>query len=153
MPFMADLNRCRDLAAQNIWVSDGPDAGSKECVAAVKALTALLSVSTSLWRRGKKVKGNNILPGTAIATFPRKSNGEFRFKGHAAIFVSETATGIIAYDQWGPNDNRPGKVFGKRLILFRCADHVSDDAEALFVIELIEEPSNEPALCGPSSSY
>ena len=153
MAFMADLNRCEDLATQNSWVSDGPDAGSKGCVAAVKSLTGLTATPTPLWRRGKKVKGNNILPGTAIATFPIQSNGEFRFKGHAAIFVSETATGIIAYDQWGPNNNRPGKVFGKRLIRFRCGGHVSDDAEALFVIELTEEPSDESALCGPSSFY
>jgi hypothetical protein len=154
MAFMADLNRCKELAAQNIWVSNGPDAGSKECVVAVKALTALINVSTNLWRRGKKVKGNNILPGTAIATFPIKSNGKFRFKGHAAIFVNETAAGIMVYDQWKPSASDPdGKHFGKREIDYLCTRYVSNDAEAFFVIELAEEPSNEPALCSSSSYY
>jgi hypothetical protein len=157
MAFVADLNTCATLAAQNDWVSGGPDAGSKECVVSVKALTALLGVSTSLWRRGKKVKGNNVLPGTAIATFPIKSNSKFRFKGHAAIFVSEAANGIWVYDQWAPKPSNPtefpGKRFGKRFIRYKCRCHVSDDGEAFFVIELNEVPSSEPALCSSSSTY
>jgi hypothetical protein len=154
MAFMADLNRCAELAGQNIWVSDGPDAGSKECVAAVKALTGLTSTGTSLWRRGKKVKGNSILPGTAIATFPLGSLGSFRYKGHAAIFVGYEAGGIKVYDQWGPSPgNQDGKRFGTRIIRYKCGGHVSNDGEALFIIELAEVPSNEPALCGPTSCY
>jgi hypothetical protein len=148
------LSTCATLAAQNDWVSSGSDAGSKECVVSVKALTALSGVSTLLWRRGKKVKGGNILPGTAIATFPIKSNGEFRFKGHGAIFVSEEASGIWVYDQWAPKPSNPeGKRFGKRLIRYKCSGHVSDDGEAFFVIELHEFPSSEPALCSSSSTY
>lgn len=151
MAFMANLNVCAEKAAQNIWVTGSSDPGSQECVVSVKALSGV--PQTSLWRRGKKVKGNNVLPGTAIATFPKSGgNGHgFRFEGHAAIFVRYTATGIEVYDQWKPKPSSSGKTFGKRVIPFKCWGHVSDDAEAFFVIELAEVPSHEPALCGPSS--
>jgi hypothetical protein len=156
MAFMADLDKCAELAAQNIWVNKAPDLNSRECVASVKALTGV--PQTTLWRRGKKVKGNSILPGTAIATFPILSNGKFRFKGHAAIFVKYEAGGIVVYDQWGsgpvlPGQTLPGVPFHKRTIEYRCSGGVSNDGEALFVIELAEEPSNEPALCSSSSYY
>ncbi|MDR2925216.1 MAG: BPSL0067 family protein [Azoarcus sp.] len=149
MPFVANLKECETLAAKNIWVNKAPDVNSKECVAAVKAMTGLLGVGTSRWRRGKKVKSNSISPGTAIATFPIEveDRERFRFKGHAAIFVRHAATGIIVYDQW---DN---KRFSTRLINYRCSGHVSDDGEAFFVIELAEVLSSEPALCSLSSCY
>jgi hypothetical protein len=112
---------------------------------------------TTLWRRGKKVKGNSILPGTAIATFPILSNGKFRFKGHAAIFVRYTAGGIEMYDQWKPSAtnpvNNPGRRFSKRTITYDCSGYVSNDAEAFYVIELAEEPSNEPTMCSSTSFY
>ncbi|MDR2925294.1 MAG: BPSL0067 family protein [Azoarcus sp.] len=147
MAFRASLNKCATFTAQNTWVNKAPDQNSKECVAAVKALAD--APQTSVWRRGKKVKGNSIVPGTAIATFPIELGNRkfFRFEGHAAIFVQYTAIGIIVYDQWD------SKHFGKRLITYRCGGHVSDDGEAFFVIELVEVPSSEPALCSPSSCY
>jgi len=149
MAFMADLNKCKDLAAKNDWVSSGADAGSKGCVAAVKALTDLMKVPTALWRRGKKVKGNNILPGTAIATFPIKQGDEdgFRYKGHAAIFVAYTARGFEAYHQW------ISTPFHKSELKYKCSGYVSNDAEAFYVIELQEVSSDDPALCGSTSSY
>jgi len=149
MAFMADLSRCKDLAAQNDWVSDGPDAGSKGCVAAVKALTGLIMTPTALWRRGMKVKDNNILPGTAIATFPiMLGNGNsFRFKGHAAIFVGYTAGGFEVYHQWD------GVPFHRKELRYKCSGYVSNDADAFYVIELQEVSSNEPALCSSGSFY
>ncbi|MDR1423032.1 MAG: BPSL0067 family protein [Azoarcus sp.] len=152
MGFIANLNRCEELAARNDWISSGPDAGSRECVAAVKALAfGSRVVPTSLWRRGKKVMGNNVLPGTAIATFPvMLGEGEkFRFKGHSAIFVGYFAGGIEVYDQY-PD---PPKSFGKRPLYNRCGHYVGNDAGAFYVIELNEDASGEPALCGPSSRY
>ena len=50
----------------------------------------------SLWKKGARVKGDtSIKPGTAIATF--NSNG--KFKGHTAIYISQTAAAINVYDQ------------------------------------------------------
>ena len=152
MPFMANLATCETKVGT--WVSSGSDPGSKECVPAVKALAG--TPATSAWRRGKKVKGNNILPGTAIATFPIKKNGKFHFKGHAAIFVRYIAGGFEVYDQWAPEPNEPPKYwhpFQKRSIDYRCWGYVSNDAEAFYVIELTEHPSDDPALCRPRSSF
>lgn len=73
----------------------------------------------------------------------------FRFKGQSAIFVRYFAGGIEVYDQF-PD---PPKPFGKRPIYNRCGYYVGNDAAAFYVIELHEEPSGEPALCGPSSRY
>jgi hypothetical protein len=150
MAFMADLKKCEELAAKNDWVSSGPDAGSKECVAAVKALAFGGNVvPTSLWRRGKKVVGNSILPGTAIATFPMMlgKGKRFRFKGHSAIFVRYLAgDDIEVYDQYPV----PSKRFGKRILNNDCSRSVSNNAAAFYVIELYEDPSSQPALCGPS---
>lgn len=143
MAFTTTISTCEEKAALNDWVSGQADAGSRECVAAVKKLTG--APQTSLWRRGIKVKGNNIVPGTAIATFPiMLGNGDrFRFKGHSAIFVEYTAKGIWVYDQY-PS---PAKPFGKRKLEYLCSSNISNDAEAFFVIELEEVPSGEPALC------
>ena len=136
---MADFSKCEELAKKNEWVSSGTDSGSRECAVAVKALTG--APATSLWRRGKKVKGNNsILQGTAIATFPDKgSDGKFHYKGHAAIFVKHTSDGIEVYDQWGggavlPGQTLPGTPFHKRTIRYG-GRRVSNDAEEFYVIE------------------
>ncbi|ORF07278.1 hypothetical protein BGI03_04765 [Snodgrassella alvi] len=64
-----------------------------ECVAMVKYFAK--APHTSIWKKGARVKGyTSIKPGTAIATF--NSNG--KFKGHAAIYISQTATAINVYD-------------------------------------------------------
>ncbi|MDR0634975.1 MAG: BPSL0067 family protein [Azoarcus sp.] len=147
MPFIVDLKKCEELAAKNDWVSSGPDAGSRECVAAVKALAfGGKAVPTSLWRRGKKVFGNDILPGTAIATFPVMlgKDERFRFKGHSAIFLGYLGEiGIEVYDQY-PD---PPKPFGKRLIKNDCSRSTSNNADSFYVIELHEDPPGKPALC------
>jgi hypothetical protein len=56
----------------------------------------------NLWREGIKVKGNGhkIAKGTAIATFvngkyPNKKSGN-----HAALYISQNASGIRVMDQW-----------------------------------------------------
>jgi len=146
MAYIADLTECAELAEKNEWVSIGADRGSKECVAAVKALAInkVKLMSTSAWRRGKKVLGNDVLPGTAIATFPiMLGDGErFRYEGHAAIFVSKTDTTLTVYHQWA------AKPFHKGVISPNCAGRVSNDAEAYYVIELHEEPSeDDPNAC------
>jgi len=152
MPYMATIQACEAKVGE--WVAAGADASHsseavrKGCAAAVKALTG--APQTSLWRRGKKVKGNNILPGTAIATFPTKVGTVFMFKGHAAILAEIHATGLVVYDQY----NTPEKPFGKRTIKFVCGGYVSNDGEAFYVIEAVQDPlTTNPALCSSTSTF
>jgi len=154
MSFTTTIAICEEKARAGGWVASGSDATHssqavrKGCVAAVKALTG--APETARWRRGKKVKGNNISPGTAIATFPIKENGVFKFKGHAAILHSSHTGGLIIYDQYYV----PSKPFGMRTIQFTCGDYISNDGEAFYVIETIQDTSTtDPALCGPTSYY
>ncbi|MDR2092591.1 MAG: BPSL0067 family protein [Azoarcus sp.] len=151
MGFIVDLRKCAELAARNEWVTNDGDPDSKECVAAVKALIAIGNklYSTSSWRRGKKVMGNNIMPGTAIATFRKDgSTGKYYFKGHAAIFVDYRGGGFVVYDQWKPSELNPGgRRFSKRIIPLDCADSPSNNADAFYVIELIEEAPNGLSQC------
>ena len=119
------------------------------CVTAVKALAG--APATTSWRRGKKVKGNSVASGTAIATFGKVKNGHFAFKGHAAIFAGYE-DGLAMYDQWGGSTDEQRKRFSSRVVPFNCDDYVSNDWEAFYVIELTEDPSGYPMLCGPAST-
>jgi hypothetical protein len=70
-----------------------------QCVSYVRTVCPTMP-ATGAWTKGKPVKGNqDILPGTAIATF-----NEFgKYYGHAAIYVSQNVQeggGITVYDQW-----------------------------------------------------
>lgn len=69
---------------------------------------------TSTWKPGRQVRGNDISPGTAIASF---RNGVYQ-NDHAAIFVSQDEKGITVYDQY----NRPKKAWGKRVLRFDGRD-------------------------------
>lgn len=68
------------------------------------------------WREGIKVRGNGhkIAAGTAVATFvdgryPNKPHGN-----HAALYISQDATGIWVMDQW---TSKP--TISKRRMLFK----------------------------------
>jgi hypothetical protein len=51
---------------------------------------------TTQWRKGALVKGHrNLAAGTVIATF----NESGHYQGHAAIYESQTTTGINVIDQ------------------------------------------------------
>lgn len=147
MAFYANLAECKSRLGQYVTNDEKNGAGepSQECPMPVKELAG--APATSQWRRGVKVKGNTILPGTAIATFPKQSGGGFRYSGHAAIYIGQSAGGIDVYDQWN------GRRFNIRHIPFRCTNSVSNDGEAFYVIELTEVPSSDPALCSSSSYY
>lgn len=83
---------------------------------------------TGTWKPGRKVRGNNISPGTAIASF---RNGVYQ-NDHAAIFVSQDDKGITVYDQY----NHPKKAWGKRVLYFdfaRKGDY-SNDGEYFYTI-------------------
>jgi hypothetical protein len=65
---------------------------------------------TRTWKQGKKVRGNKVAPGTAIATF---RNGRYS-NDHAAILIEERVDGLWVWDQF----NNPRKSWGKRLLRF-----------------------------------
>ena len=83
------------------------------------------------WRKGKQVKGGSIAPGTAIASF---REGAVKFANdHAAIFVEETAEGIVVYDQF----NHPAKPWGKRTLRFDYPKNdYSNNGGLFYVIDL-----------------
>ncbi len=74
-------------------------AGNGQCVAIVQ--TYAKAPLTSAWKKGVTVRGATTLAtGTAIATFvngkyPNKSHGN-----HAALYISQDASGITVMDQW-----------------------------------------------------
>lgn len=57
---------------------------------------------TAQWRKGVKVRGNNVPTGTAIATFDRtgKYENDRTGRSHAAILIEENVAGLRVYDQW-----------------------------------------------------
>ncbi len=75
----------------------GKSLGNGECVDLVKLCSN--APMTRYWKPGKKVFGNDIPPGTAIATFRR---GKYPNKSgyHAAIYSHQDENGIYAWDQW-----------------------------------------------------
>jgi hypothetical protein len=83
---------------------------------------------TTTWKPGRKVRGNNISPGTAIASF---RDGKYQ-NDHAAIFVSQDEKGITVYDQY----NHPKKVWGKRVLRFDLPQKgdYSNDGEYFYTI-------------------
>ena len=75
--------------------------GTGQCVPFVQAASGA-PVST-MWKKGAAVKGNLTLKsGTAIAIFSAAGKYESKTDGtsHAAIYRSQSATGIVVMDQW-----------------------------------------------------
>ena len=97
---------------------------SRECVAAVKHFGK--APATRYWIQGTQVKGKfTVRPGTVIATF----DADGKYKGHAAIYESQTSAGLRVYDQWS------GREFQLRVILFRAGGYVSNDGDAFYGVE------------------
>jgi len=75
-----------------------PNVGG-ECAAGVQHVFATADKPlghSSKWCPGIKVRGNNVKPGTAIASF---RNGKYR-QDHAAIFIRELENGLLVWDQF-----------------------------------------------------
>jgi len=81
---------------------------------------------TALWKQGKKVRGNNIPAGTAIASF---RNGKYS-QDHAAILIRETKAGLEVWDQF----NTPAKPWGKRTLYFSAKKDYSNNGDLFYVI-------------------
>lgn len=97
--------------------------GSGHCVPFVQKATG--APLTSLWKKGAAVKGNStIAKGTAIATFGASGKYENKTDGtsHAAVYLSQDATGILVLDQW------LGRPVGERRIRF---NHPNPEASAV----------------------
>ncbi|CAD7854675.1 MAG: hypothetical protein [Olavius algarvensis Gamma 1 endosymbiont] len=82
---------------------------------------------TSTWKEGIRVKGNRIIPGTAIASF---REGRYA-NDHATIFIRETKIGLEVWDQWD------GKLWGTRMLRFDYNGNTpySNDGDLFSVIE------------------
>ena len=112
---------------QGELVDDGRGRYLGECVSLVKRLCPLLP-PTVQWKKGRLAKEEVQLPaGTVIATF----NKSEKYQGHAAIFISQDATGLDVWDQY----NHPPKPVGKRRLRFD--DHRTDvnNGNKFFVVE------------------
>ncbi len=105
MSYTASISDCAD--------KEGKVVGSGHCTAFVQDVAG--APPTGDWSCGTKVKGSKtIVAGTAIATFtgPGETYVNESGKGHAAIYVSQDATGITVWDQW------KGQPVHKRVLRF-----------------------------------
>jgi hypothetical protein len=91
---------------------------------------------TSSWKAGKQVKGNtDIEKGTAIATFfngvyPRHKHGN-----HAALYISQDASGILVIDQFNPISGQTGfDKINRRKLTFGYPKP-SNNGDLYYVIE------------------
>lgn len=118
------------------WIAANPGrhagqaVGTGHCVALVQA--AARAPHTSQWRRGLKVRGNAVAPGTAIATFGRDGRYENRIDGasHAAILIAEEPGGLRVWDQW------KGHATQQRVLRFRGGQGTANnDGDQFHVIE------------------
>lgn len=99
-----------------------------QCVSFVTTVCPTIPVGTANWKKGAQVKGaNEILPGTAIATF----NSDGGYSGHAAIYESQTAVGINVVDQWV---TPPAQAIHKRILRFGAHGN-SNNGDNFYVIE------------------
>lgn len=88
---------------------------------------------TTRWRRGPQVRGNQVRPNTAIATFggnpPHKYTSHTDGSAHAAVFIEELPEGLRVWDQWR------GQPVHQRLIQFRGGKGKAvNDGDRFFVI-------------------
>jgi len=108
--------------------------GNGHCVALVRELAGL--PHTAQWRRGDPVRGSNVAPGTAIATFyPDGGYGNHTDnRSHAAILLAENSDGLLVMDQW------LGRPAQQRVIRFRqgAGDPVND-GDQYHTIEVTHE--------------
>ena len=99
-----------------------------QCVSFVTAVCPTIPVNTLAWRKGARVRGTTgIKPGTAIATF----DDDGKYSGHAAIYDSQTLTGINVVDQWVAP---PAQAAHHRMLRFGAQGN-ANDGNNFFVID------------------
>ncbi len=112
-------------------------AGNHQCVALVRQYTGV--PLTMAWKQGEAVLGNLLIKkGIAIATFVDGKYANRAYGNHAAIYMGQSAAGLLVMDQWA----------GKRQsVISSCSLRAkgkyknglyidpSNNADAFFVIE------------------
>ncbi len=96
-PIPSESASLRALICEHAIRWQGQVVGDGHCVSLIKRCTD--APRTALWRPGRKVQGQALLPGTIIATF--KGDTYPNVSGyHAAIYIEQTDEGIVVWDQW-----------------------------------------------------
>lgn len=110
--------------------------GDTHCVEFIKQ--TLKAPATRVWKEGNKiVKGDTTIPfGTAIATFV---NGAYPQTGstnkHAAIYLNQTALGLVVLDQWKPKDGKVRAVAKRTIKFIPTITGLSNDGNAFSIID------------------
>ena len=118
------------FVARNVDQHRGRAVDNGHCVRFVQTVAPEVG-HTSTWLRGDRVRGNDIPPGTVIATFD--SNGRYTNStdgsSHAAVFVRQDGEGLHVIDQW------VGRPVNPRHIRFRGGSTVAvNDGDAFHVV-------------------
>ena len=109
--------------------------GSHQCVALVQAMAG--APVTSAWREGAAVSDRlTLAKGTAIATFVNGRYPSHAHGNHAALYISQSAAGIVVMDQWAAKPSVAHRTisFGKKDKQGHYVDP-SNNANAFSVIE------------------
>ena len=127
MPDTVDLDHAAKYAGRRI----GSGENQGQCATGVQIVFIDAGKPLGLvrtWKQGKKVRGNKIAPGTAIATF---RNGRYA-NDHAAILIEERPDGLWVWDQYAT----PRKAWGKRLLPFNAGkDDRSNNGNLFHTVE------------------
>ncbi len=72
-----------------------------QCVAFARAVTLARPAGANgeNWRRGRRVVGGSVAPGTLIATFTADGS---RYQGHATVFRGHSGNGLLCWSQNWP---------------------------------------------------
>ncbi len=128
MPYICNLPPA-DM--EGTFVDDGAGGYRGECVSLVKKQCPLIP-GTAHWRKSLPAKGStSLLPGTAIATFDAAGRFESG-RGHAAIYVGQSSSGIEVWDQY----NHPPKPVGRRTLQFNDGKADVNNGNKFCVIEM-----------------
>lgn len=101
-PEMLEFHKAANLAK---WKTRTTQVGNGQCPILPQVASGAPKVK--FWRKGPIVKGNLAVPeGTVIAAgwneagrYPNRKHGN-----HAAIYLRQTAKGLVVLDQWGGKD-------------------------------------------------
>jgi hypothetical protein len=112
----------------------GTSVGDGNCIAFVRRVARM--PDPQRWRRGPRVRGGDLSPGTVIATFT--SNGTYGNqldgRSHAAILIAENSDGLLVWDQWF------GQTVHQRVIRFRGGQgEAINDGDQFFAIQAVAD--------------
>ncbi len=111
---------------------------SQQCVSLTKYFTGL--PCTDCWRAGKQVVGNDIEPGTAMATFDEDGRYPKGSEKNSGIYLDSIDEGIVILDQW------PGHKARARLM--RPGGRPQNNPNAYFVITVPAGTTSSKCKCG-----